>query len=190
MERARLQRRAGSSGPPRPPSATCTAAESRRREALDALPGVGPTRPGRRTFAFGKREIFIETNIRAVYLHFFFPGETEVPDSRLLPLIGETLDEPDPRRWYWALMDYGAALKRLTVNPNRRSAHYARQAPFEGSLRQARGAVLRSLASDGPCAAAALSLRTGIEEPRLSAALSALAGEGLVAESSGVYLIP
>ena len=159
-------------------------------EALDALPGVGPyTARAVATFAFGKSEVFIETNIRAVFLHFFFPDEEGVADSRLLPLIAESLDRSDPRRWYWALMDYGSALKRVTVNPSRRSAHYVRQSRFQGSLRQARGAALRSLAAAGPSTVSALSLSTGIEEPRLSAALSALIGEGFVAENTGLYRI-
>ncbi|MFA6504510.1 MAG: A/G-specific adenine glycosylase [Treponemataceae bacterium] len=159
-------------------------------EALDALPGIGPyTARAVATFAFGRPEVFIETNIRAVYLHFFFPNESEVNDSRLMPLIEETLDRSDPRCWYWALMDYGAALKRVTVNPGRRSAHHVRQSRFEGSLRQARGAALRSLASEGSSSIRELSRRTGISDDRLAAALSALADEGMVAEKAGVYEI-
>jgi A/G-specific adenine glycosylase len=159
-------------------------------EALDALPGVGPyTARAVATFAFGKAEVFIETNIRAVFLHFFFPGEVEVPDSSILPLVEESLDRADPRRWYWALMDYGSALKRITPNPGRRSAHYARQSRFEGSLRQARGAVLRRLASDGPANLASLVVGSGIEEPRIRSALESLSAEGFVAETDGVYRI-
>lgn len=160
-------------------------------EALDALPGIGPyTARAVVAFAFCRPEVFIETNIRAVYLHFFFPHEDKVPDSRLLPVIEETLDRGDPRTWYWALMDYGAALKRVTVNPSRRSAHHVRQSRFEGSLRQARGAVLRSLAADGAASLCELAGRTDIADERLSVALSALSKEGLVAETSGVYRIP
>ena len=160
-------------------------------EELDALPGVGPyTARAVATFAFGRPEIFLETNIRAAVLHFFFPNQQKVADSELLPYLEASLDHSDPRRWYWALMDYGSALKRITVNPSRRSAAYTRQAPFEGSVRQARGAALRSLASHGPAILADLSERTGLEFNRLTPALNALAADGLVCENSGLYFIP
>ena len=66
-----------------------------------------------------------------------------------MPLVEKTLDHENPRHWYYALMDYGAMLKKLGSNPNRKSAHYSRQAPFEGSKRQARGAILRHLLNNG-----------------------------------------
>jgi len=37
-----------------------------------------------------------------------------------------------------------------TPDPNHRSAHYTRQAPFVGSDRQIRGRVLRILTAEGP----------------------------------------
>jgi len=160
-------------------------------EKLDALPGVGPyTARAVATFAFGSPEVFLETNIRAAVLHFFFPDQLKVADSELIPYLEASLDHSDPRRWYWALMDYGAALKRITVNPSRRSAGYTRQSRFEGSVRQARGVALRSLASQGPAILADLSVRTGLEAERLYPALNALAADGLVHEKSGLYSIP
>ncbi len=158
---------------------------------LETLSGIGPyTARAIACFAFGSTDVFVETNIRAAALHFFFPDREKVKDSELLPILEQALDRGDPRRWHWALMDYGAALKRLTANPNRRSAHYARQSRFEGSLRQARGSALRSLAADGPADLAELADRTGLSPDRLSAALSALAADSLVAERSGLYSIP
>ena len=159
--------------------------------ALETLSGIGPyTARAIACFAFGAAEIFVETNIRAAVLHFFFPGRGLVKDSELLPLLEQSLDRTDPRRWHWALMDYGAALKRLTVNPNRRSAHYVKQSAFPGSLRQARGAALRSLASGGPADLNELVARTGLPQDRLAAALAALYSDSLVVERSGLYSIP
>jgi A/G-specific adenine glycosylase len=86
-------------------------------------------------------------------------------------------------------MDYGAALKKLTQNPNRRSAHYSRQSPFEGSFRQARGKVIRTLAAQGPGRAEKLKKLTGIEEEELYKVLAALEKEAMVAEKGGVYRI-
>jgi len=52
-----------------------------------------------------------------------------------------------PREWYSALMDYGAHIKKTNENPSRRSTHHIQQSQFTGSLRQARGAILRTLVS-------------------------------------------
>jgi A/G-specific adenine glycosylase len=138
----------------------------RGREALESLPGIGPYTAGAiRTFAFNEPEIFIETNIRRVFIHFFFPPgktgksrEKKVTDTELQRYIKSTLDRKNPREWYWALMDYGAMLGELTrkgargnktsktgENPNRRSSHYTRQSKFAGSNREIRGKILREV---------------------------------------------
>lgn len=115
-------------------------------EALKALPGVGAATAGAVcAFAFNKPVVFIETNIRSVFIHHFFHDRDGVKDGEILPLVAQTLDLKRPRRWYSALMDYGVALKDQHPNPNRRSAHYTQQSPFEGSLRQVRGMILRAL---------------------------------------------
>ena len=114
--------------------------------ALRSLPGVGPyTAAAVTAFAGDRPATFIETNIRSVFIHEFFGDREGIPDSEILPLIGKTVDREQPAEWYQALMDYGAFLKRQGINPSRRSAHYTRQAPFAGSDRQLRGAVLREL---------------------------------------------
>jgi A/G-specific adenine glycosylase len=115
---------------------------------LAKLPGIGPYTAGAiAAFAFGRAVPIIETNIRRVFLHRFFKDGTGVPDSRILPLIEATLDRKDPRTWYWALMDLGASLGRLKVNPNLRSRAYRKQAPFKGSDREIRGKLLKLLLS-------------------------------------------
>jgi len=162
----------------------------RMPEDLEILDGIGPyTARAISTFAYGEPNVFIETNIRAAAIHFFFPNSESVRDADLLPLLAEALDREDPRRWYWALMDYGAALKKVTKNPSRRSAHYTRQSPFAGSLRQARGAVLRFVTRHGACDEKTLVSETGIEAERLYLALSSLKKEGFLSEKGGVYLI-
>lgn len=111
---------------------------------LISLPGVGPaTARAVRAFAFNEPVVLVETNIRAVFIHHFFDHKGPVADSALRPLIEKTLDRNNPRRWYNALMDYGTFLKKVHANPARRSAHHQRQSPFEGSIRQVRGAVIR-----------------------------------------------
>jgi A/G-specific adenine glycosylase len=116
----------------------------REEESLVSLPGIGTaTARAIRAFAFNEPVILIETNIRAVFIHHFFPQEETVTDSDLRSLIEKTLDRNDSRRWYNALMDYGTFLKKAHANPARKSAHHQRQSPFEGSVRQVRGAILR-----------------------------------------------
>lgn len=113
---------------------------------LRTLPGIGPaTARAILAFAFERPVAFIETNIRRVFLHCFFAGREGVTDREILPLVEATLDRERVRTWYYALMDYGAGLKGQGLNPNRRSAHYARQSPFAGSDRQIRGHILRIL---------------------------------------------
>ncbi len=115
-------------------------------EILETFPGIGPnTAASVCAFAFNKPTIFIETNIRAVFIHFFFTGKAEIKDNEIRPLVEQTVDQENPREWYYALMDYGVMLKKNLPNPSRRSAHHAQQTKFEGSERQIRGLILKSL---------------------------------------------
>jgi A/G-specific adenine glycosylase len=159
-------------------------------EKLLPLPGIGAYTAGAiACFAYNYPAVFIETNIRASVLHFFFQDRRDVKDTEIFPILDEALDRENPRKWYYALMDYGAALKKITPNPNRRSAHYTRQSPFEGSFRQIRGQVIRSLVSKGPASAEELASRTGTEPPDIYKALEALKNESMVAEEQGIYRI-
>lgn len=135
---------------------------------LCALPGIGPaTAQGIRSFAFDLPGVYLETNVRTVFLHHFFPDVPGVPDRELVPLIqaacpaGEDAagdlfaiaqDENDtPRSWYYALLDYGAHLKKTVPNPSRRSSSYTRQSAFEGSRRQKRAYIVRMLLDASKC---------------------------------------
>lgn len=119
---------------------------SQTKEALMKLPGVGPyTARAVLTFAFNRPEIFIETNIRTVFIHHFFKNKQNIKDIDILNIIEKTLDTKNPREWYFALMDYGSMLKEKYPNPNRQSAHYTKQSRFEGSNRQLRGKIIKLL---------------------------------------------
>ena len=159
---------------------------------LAKLPGIGPYTSGSiACFAYNYPSVFIETNIRSVMLHFFFKDQAGVRDRDIFPVIEETLDRKNPKKWYWALMDYGAALKKISPNPNRRSAHYLRQSVFKGSFRQLRGSLIRSLVNGGPGSGDDLCKRLGpeIKKDDLYVALEALKKEFLVAEQEGIYRI-
>jgi len=115
-------------------------------DILKSFPQIGHnTASSIVTFAFNKPTIFIETNIRRVFIYFFFPGKKNITDKEITPILGNTMDKNNSREWYYALMDYGVMLKKTYPNLNKRSAHYRKQAPFKGSNRQIRGEVLRML---------------------------------------------
>ncbi|SRR5260221_8883067 len=111
---------------------------------LQTLPGIGPNTAGSVcAFAFNKPVVFIETNIRTVFIDSFFYAQESVNDKELLPLIAATVDHDNPREWYYALMDYGVFLKSRKTNPSRKSAHYSKQSKFEGSDRQIRARIVK-----------------------------------------------
>jgi A/G-specific adenine glycosylase len=149
--------------------------------ALVALPGIGAaTAASIRAFAFDSAVVFIETNIRRVVIHEFFPGREAVADAKILPLVAAALDKRSPREWYYALMDYGAALVRQVPNPNRRSRSYARQSRFEGSDRQVRGAILRAIVGGAALTAIGITRAAGGDRERVLRLLGDLEREGFV----------
>jgi A/G-specific adenine glycosylase len=157
---------------------------------LRKLPGIGPYTAGAiAAFAFDQPTIFIETNIRAVFIHCFCGDREQVADRELLPFITATLDTKQPRRWYNALMDYGVTLKKAHRNPARRSAHHNRQTPFAGSDRQLRGRLLKQLLAERNQSATELAVTLAEEPGRVKRLLADLATEGFVAEAGERYSI-
>ena len=115
-------------------------------DGLVALPGIGPaTAAGIISFAYDEPAVYIETNVRSVFLHELFPDTEGVSDKELRPYVQDSCPKQDVRRWYYALLDYGAHLKKQTANPSRRSKHYARQSAFEGSRREKRSFILKQV---------------------------------------------
>lgn len=113
---------------------------------LTDLPGIGPNTAGAiLAYAFNIPHPFLETNIKAIYIHHFFPRKKSVSDTELLALVEATLDQKNPRRWFNALMDYGTMIKAVHGNAARRSATYTIQSVFKGSRREVRGAILRAV---------------------------------------------
>jgi A/G-specific adenine glycosylase len=159
-------------------------------EALKALPGVGAATAGAVcAFAFNRPAVFVETNIRSVFIHHFFHDRDGVKDSEILPLVEQTLDANRPRQWYYALMDYGVALKEQHPNPSRRSAHYTIQPPFEGSLRQIRGMILRALVKNPGITEPALVKEINRDVDRVGKCLQQLCKEGFVLKKGKQFFI-
>ena len=161
------------------------------QESLEQLPGIGPyTARAVCVFAYNQPRIVIETNIRAVYIHFFFAGRTSVPDGDLLQFIQKTLYRRNPRRWYNALMDYGVMLKKSCGNPSRNSTRYARQSPFKGSNREIRGMIIKILLMHQACTEAMLIKKTGKDSERVKAVILHLLEEDLVRRQGSRIFLP
>jgi A/G-specific adenine glycosylase len=159
--------------------------------ALRTLPGVGPTTAAAVVnYAFGVPAPFIETNVRAVFLHHFFADGAGVPDTVLWPLVQATWDRDDPRAWGYALMDYGSHLKRSVPNPSRRSSHHARQSAFEGSRRQKRARLLRAVLAEPGGVAERYADAVGADEREAAPLLEQLAAEGFLVCEDGRWSVP
>lgn len=155
---------------------------------LEQMPGIGPaTARSIATFTYNQPEIFIETNIRAVFIHHFFAQCTDVDDREIIPLVTQMLDGDNPREWYYALMDYGVMLKKQFKNPARRSAHHQKQSRFKGSFRQLRGKILQLLLSHAQLPAHELYDMVNYRPDEVDRALAELCVQNLIQKSEDVY---
>lgn len=164
-------------------------------EELLALPGVGPsTAAGVVAFAYDRPAVYLETNVRTVFLHELFPDEEGVRDDRIRPLVAASCPDAGARDWYYALLDYGALLKSQVGNASRRSAHYARQSSFEGSHRQKRAFVVREVLADPSASADSVKAllddfetkrgRHAVDDDEFWSVVDELAAEGFFVGSS------
>ncbi len=157
---------------------------------LQELPGIGPaTAASICAFAFNAPTVFIETNIRAVFLHHFFPQQSEISDKQLLPFVQGALEVHDTRNWYYALMDYGVMLKKSIVNPSRKSRHHQVQSKFEGSERQIRGMILKFLTKHGCATFDELCCAIDRDHARIEKNLADLCREGFVKNEVNSYVL-
>ena len=157
---------------------------------LQSLPGIGPyTARAVAAFAYGIAEPLIETNIRTVFIHFFFHGREKVSDGEIMPLIAATLDQGNPREWYYALMDYGGMLKQTNPNPGRRSSHHTQQSRFEGSNRQLRSRILREVLAQAGITLKQLQLMLPVLPVAMEQNLAALQREGFLVKRGRGYRI-
>lgn len=158
--------------------------------SLLKLPGIGPyTAHAIRTFAWDEADIFIETNIRSVYIHHFFPKSKKVDDTKLLPLIEKTLDAKKPREWYYALMDYGTHLKKTVGNASRKSTSYSKQSKFKGSHRELRAQILHEVAGNKTSSRSFLLKKIDRKPAEIDKIITELMKEGFIVVKGGRLLI-
>lgn len=110
---------------------------------LEELPGIGHyTARAVACFAFQNQEAFIDTNIRRIYLHFFFAKKNNISDKEILEIAQKAMWKKNPREWHYALFDYGAtALKDAAIS--KQSRHWHKQSKFQGSFRSFRTKALK-----------------------------------------------
>ncbi len=166
-------------------------------DGLTALPGVGAyTAAAVASIAFGTHVIAVDTNIRRVVSRW---QGRPLSDSEIRRCTDELMTDARARHWNQAVMDLGALVCRREPNcadcpvgewcadPSVRMS--TRQQPkWEGSVRQARGAVVRALI-ETPATAASLVARTGLGRPQVDAALASLKRDAMVSESAGAFTI-
>jgi A/G-specific adenine glycosylase len=178
-------------------------------EALLALPGVGAyTARAVLAFAFEHDVAVADTNIARVY--------ARVEGRRLTPReVQRVADEalPAGRSWLWnqTIMDVGAMLCRPTLPacaacPCRQHCHWGgataladpsigsagvstRQAPFDGSERQARGRLMRAVQAS-PIALSDVAITIARDETTARRLLAGLVREGLLAVDGTAVRLP
>ncbi len=157
---------------------------------LRALPGIGAYTSGAvAAFAFDKASVFLETNIRTAIVYWlskngdFKADDAGVTDSVLEDflngLLRRAVDNTIPvREFYYALMDFGAYIKKSHGNLSAFCKTYSRQSAFPGSVRQVRGAIIKTITKEGSASKRAMALLYGQEKTDL--ALNGLVAEGIV----------
>jgi A/G-specific adenine glycosylase len=173
---------------------------------LQRLPGVGPyTSAAVASLAFGRAVPAVDTNVRRVVARAVLgtdPGEHAPAVIRSAAQAG--IDHSDPGAWNQAVMDLGREVCRPVPRCDRcplaRGCRFRRsgrrptravprQSTFEGSFRQVRGAVIRSLAA-GPCTVERLAAETGQPPHLVARAVDVLTSEGLVQTHGGTVRLP
>lgn len=167
-------------------------------EALRTLPGVGPyTAAAVACFAFGHPVPTVDTNLRRVLSRW--EGRVLRPGEAAAVAAAELVPEK-AAAWNQAVMDLGSAMCRprsplcgecpVRAWCSDPSVYEPppRQAPFEGSVRQVRAAILRHLAAHGDADAADLPARVRANESLVAGALASLVADGLVTTGERVQL--
>ncbi|HEY6568157.1 MAG TPA: A/G-specific adenine glycosylase [Actinomycetota bacterium] len=165
--------------------------------SLRALPGVGEyTAAAVASLAYGVPVAAVDTNVRRIWARVVHGAEPdEVAPARLREDAQSWLAPHDPASWNQAMFDLGRTLCRPSPRcqecPMRRWCRFAaagrtgrpsprRQAPFEGSLRQVRGAVLAHLRERSPVTVATVTGSTGFAAERVVDAIRGLVHDGVV----------
>lgn len=176
-------------------------------DALRALPGIGTyTAAAIRAFAFGRRALVLDTNVRRVIARHWLGQDRPTPQptsaERALAASVWPSGDASAARWSAAVMELGALI--CTARDPRcaqcpiagtcawRAAGYPqtstprrKQAPYEGSDRQARGAILAALRQRDQSFAQLAEVLP--DKDRLTRIINSLTTDGLVEKHRGRF---
>ena len=178
----------------------CHGEVPRDPEVLRALPGVGAyTAAAVASLAYGVPVAVVDTNVRRIWARVDHGAEPdEVPAAGLAAAADRWLDRRRPATWNQAVMDLGREVCRTSPRcqacPLRPWCAFAaagrigrastrRQARFEGSLRQVRGAVMGELRERSPRTLGGLARATDTPLARATDAVRGLHRDGVVVAS-------
>jgi A/G-specific adenine glycosylase len=164
---------------------------------MERLAGIGPyTAAAVSSVAFGSAVAAVDTNMRRIVARFFLGAEPDGVSPREIRALADAwLDRRDPGGWNQAVMDLGRercrprprcgacplkAQCRFVAEGRQPASARRRQPAFEGSFRQLRGAVVRTLIDRESASLADLSGETGVPLERVGEAVSVLAADGLL----------
>lgn len=184
-------------------------------DGLRALPGVGAyTAAAVLAFACNVDTPVCDTNTKRIFLRYFWGGEFAErlpPPAALLDMMAAALPAGSSREWHSALMDLGSAVCTGRTPdcgscPLRRRCRAAEafvsgacaprhrlvrpQERFEGSRRQARGALIRELAGSGSAGLSPDDLGRMFPGTDIEAVARTLLEEGLIEEHGGGFRLP
>ena len=168
--------------------------------ALRALPGVGPyTAAAVASIAFDVPVAAVDTNVRKVIARLVFGAERdEITPRQAGEEAAAWLDPDRPGEWNQAVMNLGrdvcrtrprceacplADVCRFRASGREGRPSVRRQSAFHGSVRQVRGAVVATLRETSPSTLGAIALATGWPRDRVTDAVAALHGDGVVEAS-------
>jgi A/G-specific adenine glycosylase len=173
--------------------------------ALLRLPGVGPyTAAAVASIAFGVSVPAVDTNVARVVARARLGTEPqETPKRAVQAAASAWLDPRAPAAWNQALMDLGRdvcrPVPRCPACPLSGDCRFRAEAregaparrprpPFHGSLRQVRGAIMRTLGNRSSVSVGTLAKEIGVPVDRVTEALTGLSRDGLVEASAAALL--
>jgi A/G-specific adenine glycosylase len=149
------------------------------------IPGVGLyTSQAVLIFSTNTDLVTVDTNIRRIFITEFHLPE-KIADKELWELAEQCLPKGKSRDWHNALMDYGAlylTAQKTGIKPK------TQQSRFEGSDRQIRARIIRSLLTEN-MSLSDLEKTLNVERIRLKQILEKMMNEKLIVQKSNVYLL-
>lgn len=152
---------------------------------IEQLPGIGQyTSQAVQIFSANDDLVTVDTNIRRILIAEFHLPVT-IPDKDLWEIAWLCLPKGKSREWHNALMDYGAlylTTQKTGIRPK------TTQSRFEGSDRQIRAKILRSLLKQG-LTIEDLEKEIKIEQTRLLPILEKMSAERTIGKKNNIYRI-